>query len=501
MILKRWMLAAILIFCGINVCLAQQDNSYVKPDDVPNATYFLPIHPDSVSPEFTDDLIQWEWGKTQRDTKRGEKAIREQQNASNVMRGILAEVLELSEISNDKTPALSKLLEKCYNTGGLSTQNAKDYYMRSRPFMMMNEQAWGECGNEEEMRHEGSFPSYHTAFGWAVSLAFAEMWPALQDTILCRGFEFGENQIIAGANWQSDVNAGYLCGAAIIARAHCNPEFEADIAAARAEYAQLKGLSADYDPVEGVDVPHGEKFLNDPVDTASYRYISDLTLYWHAFPQRTTERGKQAAEEAEYSVSMMQKVFREAMNLPLSDEGTPKITALIAAVLEKSSETADRLKPIRFRKRPFVQLGQPSFVPGDEEKERGKSSFPSGHTNLGWTEALVLAEVAPDCQNEILRRGYQYGYNRLIVGYHWFTDIEATRMLSSGLVARLHADPVFRQLIADAQAEYAHLTGTTTLSSPLKEDKRGTAYRLDGMPAKDGTFGIVIEEGKKIMKR
>ena len=234
MILKRWMLAAILIFCGINVCLAQQDNSYVKPDDVPIATYFLPIHPDSVSPEFTDDLIQWEWGKTQRDTKRGEKAIREQQNASNVMRGILAEVLELSEISNDKTPALSKLLEKCYNTGGLSTLKAKDYYMRSRPFMMMNEQAWGECGNEEEIRHEGSFPSYHTAFGWAVSLAFAEMWPALQDTILCRGFEFGENQIIAGANWQSDVNAGYLCGAAIIARAHCNPEFEADIAAARA---------------------------------------------------------------------------------------------------------------------------------------------------------------------------------------------------------------------------------------------------------------------------
>ena len=133
--LKQWMLAAILILCGMGVCQAQEEESYVSADLVPDGRYFLPAPPDSLSPTFTDDLIQWEWGKTQRDTKRGEKAIREQQNASNVMRGILAEVLELSEISNDKTPALSKLLEKCYNTGGLSTQNAKDYYMRSRPFM------------------------------------------------------------------------------------------------------------------------------------------------------------------------------------------------------------------------------------------------------------------------------------------------------------------------------------------------------------------------------
>ena len=78
-----------------------------------------------------------------------------------------------------------------------------------------------------------------------------------------------------------------------------------------------------------------------------------------------------------------------------------------------------------------MQLGEPSAVAGDEEKERGKSSFPSGHTNLGLSEALVMAEVVPKHQNEILRRGYEYGHNRLIVGYHWYTDIEATRQLAA----------------------------------------------------------------------
>jgi len=496
------MLAAILMICGFGVCQAQEEESYVSVALMPDGRYFLPLPPDSLSPEFTDDLIQWEWGKTQRDTKRGEQASHEELWKPEIMREVMAQVLELDVISDEATPALSKLVEKSYNTGNHSTDSVKAHYHRTRPFLMMNEPTWGEF-DDDGLKKNGSYPSGHAAFGWATALVFAEMWPALQDTILRRGFEFGENRIISGAHWQSDVMAGFLCAAAAIARAHCNPELAADIAAARAEYAQLKVLPADYDPAEDVDVPHGEKFMNNPVDTASYRYITDLTQYWHAFKQRTTDRGQQAAHEADYSVAMMQEVFGQAMNLELSDEGTPKITALISAVLEKSSETADRLKPIRFRKRPFVQLGQPSFVAGDEEKERGKSSFPSGHTNLGWTEALILTEVAPDCQNEILRRGYQYGYNRLIVGYHWFTDIEATRLLSSGLVARLHADPTFRQLIADAQAEYAELTGQTTSipESATSKQPSTSAYRLDGTPATDATRGIVIEEGRIQMRR
>jgi hypothetical protein len=35
-------------------------------------------------------------------------------------------------------------------------------------------------------------------------------------------------------------------------------------------------------------VPHGERFLNNPVDTTSYRYATDLSLYWHAMALRNT---------------------------------------------------------------------------------------------------------------------------------------------------------------------------------------------------------------------
>ena len=496
-----FLLTAALTVCCWTSALAQtaENTVYVFKGDQPNGGYFIPAPPDSASLDFLDDMLQWEWGKAQRLTPRGEQASEESLRTPEIMRSVMAQVLELDTISDETTPALSRLLVKTYYTGTESTEATMEHYMRKRPFMQMDEPIWAKY-DDESMRTNGSFPSGHTAFGWTTALVFAEMWPALQDTIFRRGYEFGENRIIAGAHWQSDVYAGFLCAAASIARAHTNPELHKDILAARAEYAQLKGLPADYDAVTGADVPHGEKFLNNPVDTASYRYISDVARYWAAKPLRYTERGDTAAREAEYSVEMMYSVFGDAMKQQLSPETTPAICALIDLVLDKASETADRLKPLRFRKRPFVQLHEPSFVAGDEEKERGKSSFPSGHTNLGWTTALIMAEVAPDHQDEILRRGYQYGYNRLIVGYHWATDIEATRILSSALVARLHADPAVLQLIANAASAYQQLVtgiaptvGTTAAPTP--------AYRLDGIPATDATRGIIIENGKKTVKK
>ena len=429
------------------------DTVYVALHDQPDAGYFLPAPPSTNDMDYVDDMIQWQWGKTQRHTPRGYQASRESWWVPNMMRIVMAEVLGLDTITNERTPALSRLIEKTYNTGNLSTASAKKKYMRIRPFVEMGEDTWAKH-DTDYLRTNGSYPSGHTAFGWATALVFAEMWPELQDTILRRGFQFGENRIITGAHYQSDVNAGYLCAAASIARAHANPELAKDIAAARAEYIRIKGLPEDYDPVAKAGFPKGVKILNAPVDTTHYRYVADILRYKKARLLRSTERGRQAVADVDTRNSYFAAIFGNILGITISKEATPTIWKLMDYVKEHSGRVARELKDQHFRKRPYVQLGDTTPAPEEEESHFHTSSYASAHANIGWSLALVMAEMAPEEQNELLRFGYDYGYSRLITGYHWATDIEAGRLLACAFVARLHADPSFAALMQQAHDEY-----------------------------------------------
>ena len=429
------------------------DTIYVKPYEMPNAGYYLPAPPDTASMDFVDDMRQWQWGKSQRNTPRGRQADLESPWMPYIMESVMSQCLGLDTICKEKTPALARLLLRAYNTGNKSTAAAKALYMRTRPFVQMGEDTWAEY-DTDFLRTNGSYPSGHTSLGWGTALVFAEMWPELQDTIMRRGFQFGENRIITGAHYQSDVTAGYLCASAAFARAHLHPEYDQDIEAARAEYKRLKGLPADYDPTASTGLPQGYKILNAPVDTTSYRYEGDLFRFWKAKQQRYGYRGKVASQNDNLSIDYLMKIYGKAIGITISRESTPHIVALMELVDKQSDKSARDLKNQYFRKRPYVQLGEGTAVPQWEKSSRKSSSYASHHANLGWSMSMVLAEVAPENQDEVLRIGFNYGYDRVIVGYHWPSDVEAGRLLGAALVARLHADADFKQLIMQAREEY-----------------------------------------------
>lgn len=474
------------------------DSVYVFRQDQPNACKFLPEPVGIGDPDFTDDMIQWQWGKTQRNTPRGLQASIESLWLPPVMQFVMAQVFELDTISDEATPALARFMFKVYNTGDQSTAYPKEKYMRTRPFAQMGEDTWG-LYETDLLRTNGSYPSGHTAFGWATALALAEVWPELQDTILRRGFQFGENRIITGAHYQSDVYAGYMCGAAAIARAHCNPEFHKDLLAARAELRALKGLPADYDPAANVGLPQGVKFLNLPVDTTHYRYIGDLMRYWTAKELRNTSRGDTAIVDANSTLEHMGEVFGEIMGTNISESETPAIFELLSYIKTNSSAIANALKDTNFRKCPFAQLRESTPIPEDEEYYSTRTSYASSHTCLGWTLALVFAQMDPEHQDAILRRGYQYGYSRLIVGYHWASDIDAGRLLACSLVSRLHADPTFCQLYQRAYDEFHHVPSAQTITTITPAAEPTVIYDLKGVKLNHyPSFpGIYIHNGKK----
>jgi len=151
-------------------------------------------------------------------------------------------------ITEQGTPHLYMLLRRTLAVAGLSTYRAKNKYQRKRPFMKNKEPI---CTPDEKqlLMKDGSYPSGHTAIGWAWALILTEIAPDRADAILARGRAFGESRNICNVHWHSDVVEGRFMGAAAVARLHADPAFCAELAAAKAEYkaAIAKGLKPSRD--------------------------------------------------------------------------------------------------------------------------------------------------------------------------------------------------------------------------------------------------------------
>ena len=151
-------------------------------------------------------------------------------------------------VTEKDTPRLYLLLRRTMTDVAISTRAAKSYYKRPRPFILNHEPI---CAPEMKARLEsdGSYPSGHTAIGWAWALILTEISPDQTDSILNRGRSFGESRNVCNHHWSSDVAWGRVMGAATVARLHAVPEFRRDLDAAREELLAVRkrGLKPDRD--------------------------------------------------------------------------------------------------------------------------------------------------------------------------------------------------------------------------------------------------------------
>jgi acid phosphatase (class A) len=93
---------------------------------------------------------------------------------------------------------------------------------------------------EADLAKQGSYPSGHSAAGWAWALVLAEVAPDRADAILARGRAFGQSRVVCNVHWQTDVVEGRIMGAATVARLHADPAFAADVEAAKKELAAVR---------------------------------------------------------------------------------------------------------------------------------------------------------------------------------------------------------------------------------------------------------------------
>ena len=213
--------------------LAQQVESYLTREQLPDAVTFLPAPPAERTPQAEADKAIHHWMKSLRSGERGVRAAREATTNVDTMAAMFSGAFG-RELSREKTPRTMDLLYRSIRTFRLAASHPKKAYMRVRPYVYYDEGTLVP-GDEEEERHTGSYPSGHTSRGWGMALVLAQLNPERQDTILSAGYEWGQSRVIAGYHWQSDVDAARLMTSATFARLQDCPEYMADLTLAREE--------------------------------------------------------------------------------------------------------------------------------------------------------------------------------------------------------------------------------------------------------------------------
>jgi acid phosphatase (class A) len=220
---------------------------YLQPEALPNSLALLPPPPSEGSAALGLDEEISRKSLALRGTPRWELAIEDANLMFPQAAGAFSCALGVP-ITRQDTPHLYMLIRRTLADAGLSTYTAKDKYQRRRPFVV-NEEPTCTPDEEEYLRKDGSYPSGHTALGWAWALILTEISPERAAAILARGRAFGESRVVCNVHWHSDVVHGRFMGAAAVARLHADPAFLADLEAAKAEVAasRARGLKATRD--------------------------------------------------------------------------------------------------------------------------------------------------------------------------------------------------------------------------------------------------------------
>ena len=145
------------------------------------------------------------------------------------------------------------------------------------------------------------------------------------------------------------------------------------------------------------EMPDMMVFLPGPPDSTSVAFMNDVArYYWGKEMRKDPERAAEATRDAVYGLETIITEFEEAFGMKISKEETPEIYK----VLQEGTATCDSIckipKATYMRRRPFMVFNEPTLYPEDEPALRKNGSYPSGHTLLGWSAALLMSEINPD---------------------------------------------------------------------------------------------------------
>lgn len=190
--------------------------------------------------------------------------------------------------------------------------------------------------------------------------------------------------------------------------------------------------------------PDGIALLAPPPVPNSAEQAADLATVKAVFKARSEQELARANKGASLSIFN----FETAIGPFFRPGQFPKMEAFFDDVKTNILDSINVPKKHWNRLRPY-QL-DPELIIGTPEIN---SSYPSGHSSKGTVQALLLAELFPEKREAILEMGRTIGWDRVLIGKHFPTDIYAGRVLGQAIVRELMANPHFQKNLEEVKKE------------------------------------------------
>ena len=250
------------------------------------------------------------------------------------------------------------------------------------------------------------------------------------------------------------------------------------------------------------ELPNLIKCLPAPPDTIGEQFAHDIMRYmWGKTQRLDPERAAIARRDAVWSYEALFAEFNVPFGLEISREETPEIWKLLETSLVTTDQMRVAPKAYYHRMRPYIRFHEHilTYDAEEDEVELGKEgSYPSGHTMRGWTAALLLAEINPANADTIYARGWMYGDSRVIVGAHWQSDVDVTRLAASIGFSALHTSRAFLEQMKRARKEFIMKTQPNEDMMPIDTKFPKGSDSMKNLPQKEKSATKTQPTGKKL---
>jgi acid phosphatase (class A) len=202
------------------------------------------------------------------------------------------------------------------------------------------------------------------------------------------------------------------------------------------------------------------ELLPPPPVAASAEATADLDDVLKAQATRSDADIARGKSESKLSPA----AFVTVLGTEFTAENFPHVYALLEDAAKDSKVFTTEAKAHFARPRPKLadDRVQP-VVHGDDEP-----SYPSGHAARGLMWARILCEIAPEKKDALLERGQEIGWDRVLIGVHFPSDVYAGEVLGQAFAQAMLKNAEFQTRLSEAKEEYHSSSAAHPMAASLQ---------------------------------